>query len=549
MAKALGATEKSTVKLPAKQANVSDASRLLTQATFGARLSDIERVKLIGPKAWVDEQVSMPYDASRGLMAHLSAQATLGNPVYQDTALDGFWKQAITAPDQLRARMAFALSQLFVVSFQSIENPDVIASYYDTLSTNAFGDYRRLLEAVVRHPAMGNYLSYMYNQKEDLVSGRNPDENMAREIMQLFSIGLYQLNLDGTNKLDSAGNPIATYGNADVQGLARVFTGWSWAGPDKSDSRFWNSPGKGSSAFSSPMQAYPKFHSTAEKSFLGTTIGVQASADPEASLKAALDAIAAHPNVAPFISRQLIQRLVSSNPSAAYVARMARVFNDNGQGKRGDMGALVKAILLDTEARSTEATAIAGYGKLKEPILRATAWMRAFNVSSLSGNYTVGITDSQSASLNQSPLRSPSVFNFYRPGYVPPGTQMGNLGMAVPEMQINTTSSAAGYVNAMYYWVLYGAGRQVPGTADKFDLTPDYTLEKSLVAQPERLLDHLNTLLFAGRMSATLRQQLLDAMAAIPSGSTADAQAGARVQRMYLTLLMSMVSTDFLIQK
>lgn len=528
----------------------TDAARLLTQGTFGPTLADIQYVASLGAKVWVTEQLALPYTASRGIQAHVKAQAAAGVAPYQDVVLDGFWKQAVTTPDQLRARVAFALSQIFVVSFLGDldDNTDLVSSYYDMLSANAFGDYRTLLEAVTRHPAMGKYLSHMRNLKEDTSTGRLPNENYAREMLQLFSIGIYQLNADGSNKLDANGATIPAFTSADVQGLARVFTGWSWAGADKTDQRFWNNPPtRDDIAYSTPMQGYPQYHSNAEKKFLGKTVAAQSTANPEASLKVALDAVAAHSNVGPFISKLLIQRLVTSNPTPGYVGRVAAVFNDNGAGKRGDLGAVVSAILLDSEARSTDVAATAGYGKLREPILRATAWMRAFGVTSLSGAYTVGITDSSSASLNQSPLRSPSVFNFFRPTYVVPGSSMAARGLVAPEMQINTTTSVAGYVNAMYYWVLYGAGKQ--GAAGKFDLQPDYTSQISMAGDPDKLLDHLNTLLFTGRLSATLRQQLKDVMNDIPLDGTAASIADKSRARVCLALLMSLTSPDFIIQK
>jgi len=262
---------------------------------------------------------------------------------------NSFWRNALSGEDVLRQRVAFALSQIFVVSQA---NPDIkvrlASGYFDVLGRNAFGNFRTLLEEVSLSPAMGIYLSHLGNRKSDLATGRLPDENYAREIMQLFTIGLHELNQDGTVKLDPAdGTPMETYGVADIQGLAKVFTGFSWAGPDTSGVRFVDRVVGISDRYYLPMQGYPQFHEPGPKSFLGRTID---TTDPKDSLKQALDILFNHPNVGPFFGRLMIQRLVTSNPSPAYVGRVAAAFANNGKGVRGDMQAVIRAVLLDPEA-------------------------------------------------------------------------------------------------------------------------------------------------------------------------------------------------------
>jgi uncharacterized protein (DUF1800 family) len=483
---------------------------------------------------------------------------------------ESWWQQAVTGRDQLRQRVAFALSQIFVVSFADSnvsQYPRGMASYYDTLAAHAFGNYRDLLQAVTLHPMMGIYLSSMRNQKEDPATGRVPDENYAREVMQLFSIGLYQLNPDGTRKLDAAGDPIETYTMADIQGLAKVFTGWSWyAGPnlaDRTRTRFFGGNANPEREWR-PMQAYNRhaantdFHSPAAKSFLGKTIAAQTTPDPEASLKEALDHLFQHPNVGPFIGSLLIQRLVKSNPSPAYVARVAAAFDNNGAGVRGDLKAVVAAVLLDPEARTLPAAGEVSAGKLREPVLRLSHWMRAFNARSTSGRF-LGIdnTDDPATRLGQTPLRSPTVFNFFRPGYTPPNTSLAEQSLVAPELQIAHEVSVAGYLNYLQGWVTFNP------TSTR-DVRQDYTRELELVdqpsaAQPTDLIERMNLLLMGGQMSESLKTALVTAVAGrtIPAptrnGSgqvTNQAQIdAARRDRVAIAVFLTMAAPEYLAQR
>ena len=521
------------------------AMRLLTQATFGPSPQDVASARTLGAAAWVDRQLAMPHDPARGHVAYIAARVAAGEASHQNLLFRNFWKQALTAPDQLRQRTAFALSQIFVVSLASDlgDLPVGVGSYYDMLSERSFGTYRQLLDAVARHPMMGVYLSHLQNQKENPATGRVPDENFAREVLQLFSIGLVQLNLDGTPKAGAGGQPVETYTNADVQGLAKVFTGWSWAGPDQSESSFRGWSTATVNRHVTPMQAFPAYHSASEKKFLGVTIPAQATPDPAASLKVALDTIAAHPNVGPFLGRQLIQRLVTSNPSPAYVARVATVFNNNGSGVRGDLKAVVRAVLLDPEARDDTPSRAAGYGKVREPLLRMSAWLRAFEATSRSGRFLVRNTDDAASALGQTVLRSPSVFNFFRPEHVPQGAG----GLQAPEMQIATEVSAAGYVNLMQKAVFRGYG-DVDATGAG-DLMPDYAVLTPLARDPQALVQVIDDRLLAGRMSTALKSRILLAMASVPSiGDTASRLQFDR-DRISLALLLTVVSPEFVVQR
>ncbi|MDE2427655.1 MAG: DUF1800 family protein [Burkholderiales bacterium] len=521
----------------------AQASRMLSQASFGANQTEIATITSLGFDAWLDGQFQKGQKRHRDYMDTTASKLTNGiSGLNQNNFFESFWQQAITGDDQLRQRVAFALSQIFVVSFQdsTVANyPRGVASFYDVLETHAFGNYRNLLEAVTLHPMMGIYLTSLRNQKES--GTRVPDENYAREVMQLFTIGLYQLNQDGSYVLNN-GKPVETYSNADISGLAKVFTGWSWAGPDKSDTRFYGGNADPNRDWM-PMQSYPKFHSISEKKFLGVTIAAQSSADPEGDLKLALDTLFNHPNVGPFISRQLIQRLVSSNPSPQYISRVAAVFANNGQGVRGDLKAVIKAILLDTEARTDALTNNAGSGKLREPVLRLANWMRAFNAKSTSTRFLMTNLDDPLTALGQTPIRSPSVFNFYRPGYVPPNSSIASAGLVAPEMQITGETSVVGYLNFMRNVIANGTGTSR-------DIQPDYKDLIALSVNPPELLDQVNLLLLAGQMSANLRGQILSAVnsVSIPTNNASSAET-ARKNRVYLSIFLTMASPEYLVQK
>ena len=500
------------------------ASRLLSQATFGPNLAEIEHLKSVGYTHWFNEQFSKKQTLH---FSYMNQRKTAGDTLSENQFLESFWQQAIKGDDQLRQRVTYALSQIFVISFQNdtlSTMPRGVASYYDTLGVHAFGNFRDLLEAVTKHPMMGIYLSSLRNQAT--VGARVPDENYAREIMQLFTIGLRQLNPDGSNTT----NPTTvTYTNDDIKGLAKVFTGWSWAGPDKSASRFLGNTADANRDWL-PMQNYPDYHETLEKVFLGVTIPANTSG--EASLKIALDTLFNHPNVGPFIGRELIQRMVTSNPSPAYIGRVAAAFNNNGQGVRGDMKAVITAVLADQEALNPTITT--STGKLREPVIRLANWMRAFHVNSTSGNFKLTSLDDTLNSLGQTPMRSPSVFNFYRPEFQPPYTSIATANLFAPEMQITEETSVVGYLNYMRGVIQSGAG-----TAN--DIKADYSIPLSLAGNPGLLVDYLNLLLMQGQMSSTLRDQILGAINSNPTNSASN--------KVYLAIFLTMASPEYLVQK
>ncbi len=533
----------------------TDASRFLQQATFGATDSDIRHLSLIGYQAWLNEQFNTPQTAQEPAVeqalilnnppcaaSDVKCNAALFVQNSQDEVYvqNSFWQQSIAGSDQLRQRVKYTLTELFVISgtaFAVQSMPRGEANYYDLLGTDAFGNFRQLIQDVTLNPMMGQFLSTQGNDKGNATT--DPDENYAREVMQLFTIGLYQLNDDGSQQLGPTGQPIPTYSNLDVMGLAKVFTGFSWNIPGNSSDTAWSNcciyvgPGYGEELL--PMQSFPGHHSTEEKDFLGVTIPASGSPDPDGDLKIALDTLFNHPNLPAFFSKQMIEHLVTSNPSPAYVARVAAVFKDNGSGVRGDMKAVITAILLDPEARDSAGDfSNPDYGKVREALLRYTEWARAFTAQSRTGSYYLGSTEDPIWGLGQMSLRSPTVFNWFAPGYVPPGTSIEQAGLVAPEMQMTNVSSVVGYLN--YMQVAIGSG-----ASDGADLFSSYDTELGLAATPDALVDRINLLLMAGEMDSTLRGQILSAVNAIdiPSGdqNAINAALAARVQTaVYLTM-------------
>jgi uncharacterized protein (DUF1800 family) len=541
-----------------------DASRFLEQATFGATDADIHDVSMNGFQWWLNQQFSLPptpqepfveqsliIDNPPCAASDLKCNAALfvQNNAGEIYVQDAFWQQSLAAPDQLRQRVKYALSEIFVVSSNNstVQNmPRGEAAYYDLLGNDAFGNFRTLLNDVTLNPMMGQYLSMLGNDKGNATT--DPDENYAREVMQLLTIGLYQLNDDGSQKLDGSGDPIPTYSNNDVQGLAAVFTGFSWNVPGNTSDTAWEScciyVGSGFGEDLLPMTSYPSHHSTTEKDFLGVTIPSSGSADPTGDLKIALDTLFNHPNLPAFFSKQLIQHLVTSNPSPAYISRTAAVFENDGTGVRGNLQAVITAILLDPEARDS-ATDFANpqYGKVREALLRYTEWARAFTAQSRTGSYFNGSTEDPIFGLGEMALRSPTVFNWFAPGYVPPGTSIAAAGLVAPEMQMTNVSTVVGYINYMQDAI----GSSATSGPDVFS---NYGEELSLAATPDALMDRLNLLLMAGEMDSNLRSQILAAVSAIdiPTGdlNAINAALTARVQTaIYLTMASPSFAAQF----
>ncbi len=520
----------------------TDAYRFLNQATYGATDAEAQRLIALGDSTtayarWIDEQLARP--ASVQLPTVQAAIANLTNPAQMIGSLNAdrqeiWFRNAITGPDQLRQRVAFALSEIMVVSQQStLQNmPYALADYYDLLARDAFGDYRKLMEDVTLHPAMGVYLNMLGNQKPDTTKSIRPDENYARELMQLFTVGLVELNLDGSVKVDGQGQPLPTYDQSVVEGFAHVYTGWNYAG---------------AASFAQarrtlanqilPMQAYPEQHATGAKKLLqypgAAKSSLAAGQTPQQDLADALDNIFSHPNVGPFVSKQLIQKLVTSNPSPAYVSRVATVFNNDGTGKRGNLGAVVKAVLLDAEARP--ATVIATTGKVKEPLLRLTQLWRAYGAKAANGQYRIGNIN---AVFGQGPLQSPSVFNFFSPFYAPPG-EIANQNLVAPEMQIATeylnTTVTNTFYNIVFFWNSSATG--LPANA----IVLDTTQELALAGDSEALVNKIADKLLGTAASTTLKAE---AKAAVDRVATTNP--GQRVaEAMYLIV----TSPDYVVQR
>jgi len=501
----------------------AEAARFLAQAGFAASTADIATVKAGGYAAWLDAQFAMPVSdghfdwmVARGYAVDANRNSFAG----LDNTL---WRKLMSAPDTLRQRVVLALSEILVVSMNGLPvqwRGFMGAAYMDLLEQHAFGNFRALLEAVTLSPAMGVYLNMRGNQKEDTKTGRVPDENYAREVMQLFTIGLVQLNADGTAKVGSDGKPLETYTQTQITELARVFTGWDYDGASSTDPAY----------VKKPMINNPARFAAGAKKVLG--VDIPATADGPTAMKTAMDTLANHPNVGPFIGRQLIQRLVTSHPSAAYVARVSAVWADNGAGVRGDLKAVVRAVLLDIEARATP-SGNAG-GKLREPVLRLVQWARSFNAASPTGLWNIGDTTNPGTRLGQSPLRSGSVFNFFRPGYVPPGSTLGTNGVTAPEFQLCNESTVAGYLNYLQTAIGSGIG----------EVKASYTAEAALATDAMALVASLSLRLGGGGISAATESTIATAIASI--SATTDA---GKLNRVYAAILMLMACPEYLVQK
>lgn len=552
-----------------------DISRFLMQATFGPTPELINEVRqlvldpavgngdrLAGMAAWLDRQMDPAQTPFPSLYSYVKAAddqewalyldptATYYNPTFepfQNNRRRGWWTVSLRAHAALRQRVAFALSQIFVVSDMDSEvgtRHYGLSDYYDMLARDAFGPYRTLLQDVTLHPIMGRYLSHLKNQKQVVDSqGRvvvSPDENYAREVMQLFSIGLVQLHLDGTIRLGQDALPIATYTQADIGAMARVLTGWSFSKRnngttaeviDNTSFTLSNGSRYYQAQWMYPMKMFPTYHDTGAKVILGN-VNIPAGQTGEQDLAMALDALAAHPNTAPFIVRRLIQRLVTSNPSRGYVYRVAQVFQQNG----GNLGRVVKAILLDYEARSLDPLGNVGFGKQKEPLVRYLSLMRAAGGATLlplsaltnygypaaelakfppgTSRYRYGTTDTD---LSQTALRAPSVFNWFGPDYSP-GGPLAAAGLVAPEFAQTSENQVVRAVNYHYQLSFTSTGQGVsslPNQATANDdnivlnLQPGQQIHDTAIAggataaaAVTQVLDYYDLLLTAGNLKA-----------------------------------------------
>ncbi|HKQ61372.1 MAG TPA: DUF1800 family protein [Candidatus Polarisedimenticolaceae bacterium] len=474
-----------------------EASRFLAQATLGADWQEIQRTANLGFPAWLDEQFARPLGYQQPM---LDERARVGLELTADHRRWSWWQQVMRGPDPLRQRVALALSEIFVVSDnlgEISENPRGLANYYDTLLRDAFGNYRDLLRDVTLHPIMGVYLSHLRNERSS--GGRFPDENYAREVMQLFSIGLFRLHPDGSYVLDGQGRPIPTYDNDDITEFAKIFTGLAFAG---SDFDFH----EGQELWTAPMRMYDAFHEPGPKHLLRGRY-VPAGQTGMQDVDDAIDDLFQHPNVGPFIGRKLIQRLVTSNPSRAYLARVSAAFADNGAGVRGDLRAVVRAILLDPEARRWPQESAIGEGMLRESFLRRVHLARAFDAANLVGSYPID-DGGAPTDFSQRPLSSPTVFNFFLPDYQPAGP-IADAGLVAPEFQIITAVTAITSANALQSQV-ESAMNGDPN--DALEVRLDLDEEIAIAADPRALVDRLDLLLLYGNMSQPMREVLLHAL-------------------------------------
>jgi uncharacterized protein (DUF1800 family) len=520
--------------LPCSAMADADAARFLEQATFGPTDASIAELKQLGMAGWITYQMSLaktgytpagggswPYypesqatsctsDGNSASAASICARDNYS--LYQ--VQRQFLQNAISAPDQLRQRVAFALSQILVISGQvfSIGKPLAYVPYQNILLDNAFGNYETILTRITLSPAMGNYLD-MVNNPKATNANQQPNENYARELMQLFSIGLYKLNIDGTVQTDASGNAVPSYNEDVIKGFAKAFTGWTYAAVPGATSQSFNP-----AYYGSDMIAVEKYHDTTTKQLLDTTV-LPAGQSSAQDLNAAVHAVFMHPNVGPFISKQLIQHLVTSNPSPAYVARVATIFNDNGSGTRGDMGAVVRAILLDPEARGGM-HAEGSYGHLREPALFMAHLYRSL------GGVSDGVwLKDRSTEMGQNLFYPDTVFNYY------PADYALSSGQAAPEFGIQNTATALARANFAYSAflptptgnIVYAAqpNTTVTGaTGTYLDLTPYI----NLAATPSALVDRLNVLLMHGTMAPETRTQLINTVTAVSTDPKVRAQ-------------------------
>ncbi len=513
----------------------NDASRFLSQATLGANYATITQVAATGPDMWLEQQFELPPSYTLPFAEFLMAEVEkfyLANEDLSDEEfeviferlgdperfwVDGWWTTVMTSPDVVRQRVAMALSEIFVVSSNVEEigiNNFAMAGYYDLLIKNSLGNFRDLLKDVTLSHTMGIYLSHIHNAKADPSKGTFPDENYAREVMQLFSIGLYELNPDGSRKLDASGDPIPTYGQDEIREFAKVFTGLSWNSDDpnafgqrdvdelESDSD--------TNIFLLPMKMYEQHHDTSSKTLLRGQV-VPAGQTGMQDINAAIDNLFNHPNVGPFIGKQLIQRLVKSNPSPAYIARVTAAFNGETGSARGDMKAVVRAILMDPEARQAPNLASSSDGRLREPFLRVAHLMRTFNATSSDNTYSDDGYE-MAATIRQYVLSAPSVFNFFLPSYAPNG-ELKDAGLVAPEFQITNASTIMDIKNVIYYSLETGQVLDNSGALPAEKL--DFSEEVALAADADALLDRLDTVMTYGTLTSGTREAIKTVIEAI----------------------------------
>jgi uncharacterized protein (DUF1800 family) len=530
----------------------NEMARFLTQAAFGFSETDLTEATESGIENWLENQFLLPesqYEERMDSFALVLYQYYLANGEDPENLSSdanwvhfryAWWDINTFGEDQLRQRMAYALSQILVISDDGNIGSFAkgLAAYYQLLSKHAFGNYRDLLYDITLHPAMGSYLSHLNNPKEIPEENIHPDQNFAREIMQLFTIGLFELNMDGTRKVDGDGNHIPTYNNKDIEELAKVFTG---LGIGK------NLPGMGEPSFGNglygadvtvPMKMYEEWHQQGEKQFLGSS--VPAGQTGIEDISDALDILFNHPNTSPFVSRLLIQRFVTSNPSPQYIRRVSQVFANDGFGVRGNLKAVIKAILLDEEARSCEWSQNPRSGKMTEPVLRHTHFLKAVGVTSPSG-YFLNLGSGIENNAFQHPLSSPSVFNFYLPDHIPTGI-LSEEGLFAPEFQILNTLSSLDYANLAFSWNYYES--TINNWENEYFGSATNASAYYIPAQDDEvLINHIDQIFTNGRMSQETRAIIKEAI-----GTMLPTLYGTR-EKINLAMYLTLISPDYIIKK
>ncbi len=531
-----------------------EAARFLSQATLGSDMATIQLVAKEGIEAWIDDQQAKPFNPMLDRMNQVWAEVIEwylvngGDPeeinyrpswtIFNYT----WWENHMKSDDLLRQKVALALSEIFVISFDSNLNGfgDGLSDYYDVLLKNSFGNFEDLLYDVSVHPCMGYFLSHLNNPREIPQENIHPDENYAREIMQLFTVGLYELNPDGTRKTDDQGHWIPTYDQTDIKELAKVFTGLGVG--DVVDNEWTDQPYFGLDIYIAdmtvPMIMYPEWHQPGPKTLLNGYVIPEGQTGLK-DIKDAVHQLFLHPNVGPFIGKQLIQRLVTSNPSPEYVARISAVFADNGAGTRGDLAAVVKAILMDPEARTCAASENESFGKLREPFARYTHFTKAIPVEQAYGRYW-NVAYGFYEATNQMPLASRTVFNFFLPDFQPIGPIADN-GLVGPEFQIHNSRTSVEYINQVNDWAVWGYIMD-----DWEDNNPyvTYIIDDllPLARDPEVLVNRLDMLFTYGNLSEHTRQLIKDAITPIIDGNY-------RWDRVRLALYLIAISPDYAIMK
>ena len=498
------------------------AARFLLQGSLAASDTDIQYVLSNGKEAWINQQATLTSSVSRVDWlnnAGYSAVANMNSTTGMDNVL---WHHLIAEKNNFVQRIALFWSEFFVVSVLGLPvawRQFMAAGYMDTLETHALGNFRDLLEAVTLSPAMGEYLSLAGSQKSNTATNRHPDENYAREVMQLFTIGLNQLNTDGSASLNASNQPIATYTQNDVMGLAAAFTGWNVSGSNATYAY----------AVTPMVMTEGNHQGTTANAFLG--ISIPSGTTGAQSLTIILDTLFNHTNLAPFLATRMIKNLVSSNPSTNYVQRVANVFINNGKGVRGDLLATIKAVLLDTEASQAVNTL---NGKVREPMLRLVQWARTFGAITATDVWGIGDTSDPGSRLAQSPLRSPTVFGFFDPIYTPPNSALSARNLIAPEMQLIDENSVAGYLNYLQIFVTSGAS----------DLIAAYTSELALATNATQLVARLNLLLTANQLSTTTLNSVTGAISAMPVSTPANL-----LSRVQAAVYLIMASPDYLVMR